>query len=272
MKQPFNQLIRRRTVSENTKEKRSKKRVVALVLAAFVVAGIVVGAVVVSAHMAKPANAGKATTSTKSKETSSTASSETTAVITDANGNETTVDLTDPGVTKNADGTVTTKNGTYKTVTDPKKQSSGSGSTASAGGSTGGSTGGGSSGGTSGGGSTGGNTEGSSGGSSGGGTTKPTDPNAGKTWHEAVTHQEKIVDVPAHTETQQVTEYHSICYCGFDLTKAGISFTQHKDNVGRLTEGHDGYRTGVPVTVTKTVNVPATYKYVTVVDKPAGWY
>jgi len=112
----------------------------------------------------------------------------------------------------------------------------------------------------------GGNTGGGSGGS-GGGTpppVPPVDPNAGKTWHEAV--MEWQIITPATTRTETYTEYVNMCYCGHILTGP---FSQHSGQFPFGT-GHDGFWSDKPVQRTRTVEVPAVWGWVEI--RPAGWY
>lgn len=116
-------------------------------------------------------------------------------------------------------------------------------------------------------GSTGNNTSGGGASNPGGSATptQPTDPNAGKTWHEAETKQVWIVDRAAWTETVPV--YGSVCNgCGAVLS----------DPVGHLKEAGRGsacqsYSTDV-VIGNKTVDHPEQGHWETVIVRESGWY
>lgn len=91
-------------------------------------------------------------------------------------------------------------------------------------------------------------------------------PNEGKTWHEAIT--EWGVVKPGGSYQEPYTVYFDQCYCGADLT--GIGWAEHAKANGGIQNGHHGFWGDVPRTEYRTVTYPDEYGWIVV--REAGWY
>ena len=158
--------------------------------------------------------------------------------------------------------------GEAEAATDSGNTSSGgsSGSVSTGGGSASSSAGGSSSGGSAGG-STGGGSASTGGGNSGSGavSTPAPDPNAGKTWHEAVTEQVWIVDSPARQEPIYATRV--VCSCG-EVFNTVDEWHVHNKALGRG-NGH-AYSTQDYISGYNTI--PEQGHWETRVVREARWY
>lgn len=107
-------------------------------------------------------------------------------------------------------------------------------------------------------------------------TTPPrvTDPNAGKTWHEAITEQVWVVDVPASTKSEAIYLNMVFCTCGANLTEQGISWDAHRSGYSDEERAavHYGTHHESVITGYQTVPVAEQGHWETKVIRAAGYY
>lgn len=107
-------------------------------------------------------------------------------------------------------------------------------------------------------------------------TTPPTvtDPNAGKTWHEAITEQVWVVDAPASTKSEAIYLNTIFCTCGANLTELGISWDAHRSEYSEEERPavHYGTHHENVITGYQTIPVAEQGHWETKVIRAAGYY
>jgi hypothetical protein len=116
----------------------------------------------------------------------------------------------------------------------------------------------------------GGGSQGGGGGSQGSGGSTP-DPNAGKTWHDAVYEEVWVVDVPASSYEETVYEERHVYVCNdCDAINPSSEHIFEHAEAGGKGSSHTEYRQ-IPVG-TKTVNVPEKGHWEKRLVREAGYY